>query len=150
MKYRQDLHTLIAPAVEAAGVQLWGVEYLPQGAHSVLRIYIDKPEGITVEDCEAASRQVSALLDVEDPINGTYNLEVSSPGIDRPLFMKEQFAQLQGQKVAMQLLVAANGKRKLQGVIDRVSEDNVVMRVEEELLTIPFSNISKANLVVEI
>jgi ribosome maturation factor RimP len=150
MKYRNDLHTLLEPAVKAAGQQLWGVEYLPSGKHSILRVYIDKPEGVTVDDCADASRQISALLDVEDPINGEYNLEVSSPGIDRPLFLKEHFAQLIGQKIALQLLVAEKSKRKIQGVIESVQDNNIIVKCEDSPLTIAFSNISKANLVAEI
>lgn len=150
MKYRNDLHDLLEPAVKAAGQQLWGVEFLPSGKHSILRVYIDKPEGVTVDDCALASHQVSALLDVEDPINGEYSLEVSSPGIDRPLFLKEHFEQLIGQKIALQLQVAEKGKRKIQGIIESVQDNDIILKYEESLLTIAFSNMSKANVVAEI
>lgn len=150
MKYRNDLHTLLEPAVKATDAQLWGVEYLPSGKHSILRVYIDKPDGINVDDCEAASRQISALLDVEDPINGAYSLEVSSPGLDRPLFLLEHFTQLIGQKVALQLVAAVNGKRKIQGIIENVQDSKIIVQCEGEVLTIPFTNIAKANLVIDI
>ncbi|MSP52897.1 MAG: ribosome maturation factor RimP [Gammaproteobacteria bacterium] len=150
MKYRNDLHTLLEPAVKAAEAQLWGVEYLPSGKHSILRVYVDKPEGVTVDDCAIASRQISALLDVEDPITGAYSLEVSSPGIDRPLFLPEHFAQLVGQKVQLQLLVAEKSKRKIQGIIESVQDNSILLKYEDTQLTIAFSNINKANLVVDI
>lgn len=150
MKYRNDLHTLLEPAVKAADAQLWGVEYLPSGKHSILRVYIDKEAGVTVDDCEAASKQISALLDVEDPINGAYSLEVSSPGLDRPLFLLEHFTQLVGQKVTLQLVVVEKGKRKIQGIIECVQDNNIVLNSEGEKWLVPFSNISKANLVIEI
>jgi ribosome maturation factor RimP len=150
MKYRNDLHTLLEPAVKAADAQLWGVEYLPSGKHSILRVYIDKPEGVTVDDCALASRQISALLDVEDPISGEYSLEVSSPGLDRSLFLKEHFEQLVGQKIVLQLLVAEKGKRKIQGIIDSVQDNGIILIYEDSPLTIAFSNINKANLVVDI
>ena len=82
-----ELQQLLAPVIEALGYELWGVELVAHGRHSLLRIYIDHDEGITVEDCATASRQASAALDVADPFHGAYTLEVSSPGWDRPLFL---------------------------------------------------------------
>ena len=82
---------LIDTTIQVLGLDLWGVELLQQGKYSLLRIYIEREEGVTIEDCEKVSRQVSALLDVEDPIAGEYTLEVSSPGMDRPLFSIEHY-----------------------------------------------------------
>jgi ribosome maturation factor RimP len=87
----EELREMIAPAIEAMDLALWGLEYSAQGRHSVLRIYIDNVNGVSVDDCASVSRQVSAIMDVEDPISQEYTLEVSSPGMDRPLFTLEQF-----------------------------------------------------------
>ena len=89
--YRRDLHELLEPAAKAVGYELLGCEFISQRKHSILRIYIDGPDGIGVDDCELASKQMSALLDVEDPIKGEYHLEVSSPGLERPLFTALQY-----------------------------------------------------------
>lgn len=115
------LTNMLEPAVTAAGCQLWGIEYIAQGKHSILRVYIDNEAGITVDDCAAVSHQVSAVLDVEDPINTEYNLEVSSPGLDRPLFTLEQFAQYQGEQLQVRLKMAVSGRRKFTAVLDQVS-----------------------------
>ncbi len=87
----QQIQQMLEPTVEALGFDLWGVEYLSQGRHSVLRVYIEHEKGISVDDCAAVSEQVSGVLDVEDPITGEYTLEVSSPGMDRLLFKLEQY-----------------------------------------------------------
>ena len=90
------LTELIEPVIKAMGYHLWGIEYLGQGKHSVLRVYLDKAGGVNIEDCALASRQISSLLDVEDPIKSEYTLEVSSPGLDRMLFSLEQFQEYAG------------------------------------------------------
>lgn len=105
-----------------------GIEYVSQGKHSVLRIYIDKEGGILVEDCEAVSRQASAILDVEDPISSEYTLEVSSPGMDRPLFTLEQFASHAGEQVKIKLRSPFEGRRNFQGLLRGVEEQDVVVR----------------------
>ena len=93
---QSQLETIIEPIVTSLEYDLWGVEFVSQGRNSMLRIYIDRENGISLEDCEAVSRQVSAVLDVEDPIADEYTLEVSSPGLDRPLFKLEQYVALAG------------------------------------------------------
>jgi ribosome maturation factor RimP len=88
---QEQLHALIAPVAASLGCELWGLEYLTQGRYTTLRIYIDRQEGgVSLEDCEKVSRQVSSVMDVEDPIDGEYTLEVSSPGMDRPLYTQIQ------------------------------------------------------------
>lgn len=145
---QDKLELLIAPTVKDMGYELWGCEYLAQGKHSLLRIYIDKPDGIGVEDCEAVSRQVNALLDVEDPIPGNYNLEISSPGIPRPLFYDWQYQRYIGQPVQLKTFKPINGKRKLLGTITSVSDSTLILEVDGNLQEILFSNIVKANLTV--
>ena len=118
----EQLQALLAPVVEALGYECWGLEFLSQGRHSLLRVYIDKADGILIEDCETVSRQVSGVLDVEDPISGEYTLEVSSPGMDRPLFTLEQFARYVGEQVKIKLRVPFERRRNFQGVLRGVEE----------------------------
>ncbi len=141
------LTALLEPAITGLGYELVGIEYLPMGKQSVLRIYIDLEQGILVEDCEKVSRQVSAVLDVEDPIRGAYTLEVSSPGIDRPLFTPEQYAAYVGQTVRIQLGRALEGRRKFKGKLTEVSDEGLVLTDNGESFQLPFDIIDKGRLV---
>ena len=139
---------LIRPTVSALGVELWGVEHIVQGRFSVVRIYIDKGgEGVTIEDCEKVSRQISGIFDVEDPIAGEYTLEVSSPGLDRPLFELSQFERYVGSVVTVRLRAPLEGRRKFKGVIQKVEADTVCLLVDDKEHMLPASTIDKANLV---
>lgn len=146
---QNEIEQMLKPLVEDLGYELWGCEYLSQGRHSLLRIYIDKDAGIGIEDCEKVSRQISAMLDVEDPISGNYSLEISSPGIPRPLFNKEQYARYLGQAVQLKLFKPIKGSRKLAGIIMTVNDDILVLGVGDEQLEVQFSQIVKANLTGE-
>jgi len=142
------LTDLVRRAVEALGYELVGVEYLSQARSGhLLRIYIDSEQGIGLGDCEKVSHQVSGLLDVENPIRGDYSLEVSSPGLDRPLFEKAHFARFVGEVARVKLNAALNGRSNYKGTIVEVDGDDVVMQVEGELLRLPFAQISSARLV---
>lgn len=143
----EQLQALLAPVVEALGYECWGLEFLSQGRHSLLRVYIDKAEGILIEDCEAVSRQVSGVLDVEDPISGEYTLEVSSPGMDRPLFTLEQFARFVGEQVKIKLRVPFERRRNFQGVLRGVEEQDVVVLVDDHEYLLPIDSIDKANII---
>lgn len=143
----EQLQALLAPVVEGLGYQCWGIEYVSQGKHSVLRIYIDKEEGILVDDCEAVSRQASAILDVEDPISSEYTLEVSSPGMDRPLFTLEQFAAHAGEQVKIKLRTPFEGRRNFQGLLRGVEEQDVVVQVDQHEFLLPIDSIDKANII---
>ncbi len=146
-KAAEQIRELIAPTVEALGVDLWGVEYLSQGKHSVLRIYIDCAiRGVDVDDCERVSRQVSALLDVEDPISGEYVLEVSSPGLDRPLFTPDQYRSYLGSEIRLQMRMPVNGRRKFQGVIREVGEELLILDCQDDVAELPLTQIEKARL----
>ena len=112
-----QLHDLVQPSVEAMGVELWGVEYLSQGRRSMLRIFIESDKGITVDDCERVSRQVSGVLDVEDPIAGEYTLEVSSPGADRMLFTLDQYQRFIGEQVSVRLRAPFDWRRNFKGLL---------------------------------
>ena len=129
------------------GFTLWGIEYLAHGAHSVLRVYIDAEGGITVDDCAKVSHQISGVLDVEEPISGHYNLEVSSPGLDRPLFTLEQFVAFKGHKVEVRLRVPFDGRRKFKGLLNGVEGDEVLVIVEKEEFLLPIDSIDRANVV---
>lgn len=143
----EQIAELIAPTVEALGLELWGIELQQQGKYSLLRVYIENHEdGVDIEDCEKVSRQVSALLDVEDPISGEYTLEVSSPGIDRPLFTAEQFGLYVGETVNIRLRTALQGRRKFKGVIERVNEGVVDLLVDGESVAIQLTDLDKANI----
>ncbi|HHW2757280.1 TPA: ribosome maturation factor RimP [Pseudomonas aeruginosa] len=143
----EQLQALLAPVVEALGYECWGVEFISQGRHSVLRVYIDRPEGILIDDCEAVSRQVSGILDVEDPISGEYTLEVSSPGMDRPLFTPEQFAKHAGEQVKIRLRSPYEGRRNYQGILRGVEEQDVVVLVDDHEYLLPIDSIDKANII---
>ena len=141
------MQALLAPVIEALGYECWGLEFLSQGRHSLLRIYIDHADGILVEDCEKVSRQVSGVLDVEDPISNEYTLEVSSPGMDRPLFALEQFAKHAGELVKIKLRSPYEGRRNFQGSLRGVEEQDVVVLVDDHEYLLPIDLIEKANIV---
>jgi len=150
MGLSKNVLDVINPVVTGMGYELVGVEHLGQGKHSILRVYIDHTDGIAVDDCEQVSRQISALLDVEDPIPGQYSLEVSSPGLDRPLFNKEHFIRFIGSQCKVRLYRLIDGRRRITGVITGTTDDNVIIESEGEALTLPLEMIEKANLVPEI
>ncbi len=136
----------IAPAIEALGLELWGIEHLRQGRRATLRVFIDCMSGVTVDDCARASRQVSAILDVEDPIPGEYTLEVSSPGIDRPLFTLPHFERYLGAEANVRLRIPVDGRRRFRGVIEKVMADKVALLVEGRTYEMPHADIERAGL----
>jgi ribosome maturation factor RimP len=132
------------------GYELVGVEYFQRGSGgAVLRVYIDHEKGITLDDCSAVSHQLSGVLDVEDPIPGHYDLEVSSPGLDRPLFTTEHYERFRGRAVRLKLVAKLDGRRKLEGRLAGVRSDAVLLHVEGEDLEIPLAMIASARLVPE-
>ncbi|HBI21864.1 MAG TPA: ribosome maturation factor RimP [Legionella sp.] len=145
---QREIEQLIQPTLDSMGYELWGCEYLAQGKHSLLRIYIDTAVGIGMEDCEKVSRQISAILDVEDPISGNYSLEVSSPGIPRPLFHSRQYQRYMGLDVQIKLFKPVNTKRKFVGTIASADEQTLVLTIDNKQQDFLFSNIVKANLTV--
>lgn len=149
MAKNAELERIIRPAVEATGFIFWGLEYLAQGKHSVLRVFIDHEEGIDVENCAEVSHQVSGVLDLEDPISGFYDLEVSSPGMDRPLFTEEQFKMYQGEIAEVRLSIALEGRRKFKGRIESVDNGVIEMLVDGDIYAIPTQQLDKGQLVPE-
>tara|TARA_R110000787_G_scaffold190344_1_gene301777 strand:+ start:189 stop:620 length:432 start_codon:yes stop_codon:yes gene_type:complete len=138
---------MLRPAVEETGKELLGVEFISAGNHSVLRLFIDHENGIDVDDCAEVSRQVGAILDVEDPISSEYSLEVSSPGLDRPLFDQAQFAAVVGETVEAKISMPLNGRRKFKGKLIAVENDSLIVLVDNEEYELVISNIDKAHLV---
>ncbi|WP_461520672.1 ribosome maturation factor RimP [Porticoccus sp.] len=144
----ETLRAMIAPVVEALGCDFWGLEYLSSGRNALLRIYIDRDEtGVTVEDCEKVSRQVSSLMDVEDPIGGEYTLEVSSPGLERPLYTLNQFLRYVGEDVAIRLRFPYEGRRNFKGRLNGVEGEDILLIVEDHEYLFPVDSIEKANVV---
>lgn len=147
MSTGQRLNDLLQPLVEQLGYEFVGLEYLNNPKQSVLRIYIDGEDGVGLGDCETVSREVAALLDVEDPIKGHYNLEISSPGLDRPLFTLEQFEQFTGEEARVTAFAPVDGRRKFKGVIEGVDDTTIRLVVDGETVALEHANIAKARLV---
>ena len=143
----RTLNELLQPLVEDLGYEFVGLEYSPSPKNALLRIYIDKPDGIGIEDCEAVSREVAALMDVKDPIKSQYNLEVSSPGLDRPLFTPAHFRQFEGQEAQVKLFAPLEGRRKFKGMILGADDEAVRLEQDGEAVSIAFDKIAKARLV---
>jgi len=141
------LTEMLEPAVEAAGFELVGIEYIRAGKHSTLRIYIDHQDGIDVDDCVEVSRQCSAVLDVEDPITNEYNLEVSSPGLDRPLFKPHHYEERIGEIISLQLVMPSNGRRNFKGEVISVEGEMITVKVDGQEFTLALANVKKANIV---
>ena len=162
MDKADQIAALLAPTVASLGLELLGIDYLPSPGGALIRLYIDLPAdavaasdmdadglpvSVGIEHCESVSREVSAQLDVEDPITGNYTLEVSSPGIDRPLFSPVQFKRFIGQSVKVVLRIPQDGRRRLQGPIAAVEGEVIVVNVDGNPVEVKHSNVDKARLV---
>ena len=145
----QKLQDMLQGAVEDAGCQLWGIECQRSGRFMTVRIFIDKDGGVTVDDCADVSRDVSAILDVEDPIADKYNLEVSSPGLDRPLFTLAQYARYIGETINVYLRIPVADRRKWQGKLEKIDNDMLTLLVDDKEQVLVFGNIQKGNLVAK-
>jgi ribosome maturation factor RimP len=142
-----ELQAVIEPAVESLGYELVDLEVKVGGRDGLVRVFIDQPDGIGLDDCEAVSRQVSAVLDVEDPIPGHYTLEVSSPGLDRPLTKREHFERFAGEDVRIRLRTPIEGRRNFRGAIRAVHDDSIDVEVDGQSHTLPIATIASARLV---
>lgn len=136
--------------VNSMGYEFVGCVLQGQQQRPVLCIYIDKDNGVTVDDCSRVSRQVSAMLDVEDPIPGRYNLEISSPGIDRPLFELDQYKKFLGSHVQIRIHAPINNRRNFTGVILRIEEMDIHLLTEQGEIVLPFSDVEKAKIIAGI
>lgn len=147
----QDLAQLFEPVIETMGYELVGVEFERGGGHGTLRVYIDRDDGVTLDDCAAISHQISGILDVEEPIQQAYDLEISSPGIDRPLFKLADYERFAGQTAKIKLAVALQGRKNFKGELQGVADSKwVSIKVDGETFDLRFADIARANLVGEV
>lgn len=144
---QERLQQMLEPVVESLGYELVLLEYSPSPKNALLRLYIDGAAGIGLDDCERVSKEVSGVLDVEDPIRSAYRLEVSSPGLDRPLVKPAHFERFAGQRARVQLLAPLNGRRRFAGAIRGVAGGVLTLDTEEGIAEIPLSEIDRARLV---
>jgi ribosome maturation factor RimP len=145
-----ELAKLLEPTVERLGYELADLEVRLGSKGGMVRVFIDKPEGIDLDDCEKVSLAVSALLDVEDPVPGNYNLEVSSPGLDRKLTKVEHFQRFEGQIVKVQMRFPIEGRRRFRGTLVSSDDENIVVEVDGESHSLPLKTIDTARLVPEV
>jgi ribosome maturation factor RimP len=142
----EHLLKLIDPVVEGLGYECVGVEYSSHPKNGFLRVFIDKEGGVQMEDCTKVSHQISGVLDVEDPISGEYNLEVSSPGMDRPIFKVQQFERFIGQTVQVNLFKPVDGRRNIKGVVEKVEGDDIFLQQDGQTYKVAFQAMSKARI----
>jgi len=147
MAVSDQIEQLIEVPIESLGYELVGIEYIKNGQHTVLRIYIDAEQGIGIEDCERVSHQVSGILEVEEPITSAYSLEVSSPGFDRPLFKPRDFERFAGSEAKLSTRLPIQGRRNFKGVLHGFSDGDVLIEVDGEIYELPLSKLAKARLV---
>ena len=140
---------MLRPIVNAMGYDLWGIERSGSSRGSLLRIYIDNVTGITLRDCERVSDQVAGILDIKDPIHGPYTLEVSSPGLERPLFTKEHFDRYKDHTVRVRLQGKLHGRTNIIGKLSAVTDESLALKDQDETIIIPLQMIGKANLVYQ-
>ena len=142
-----ELEALITPVIESVGLELWGLEYTPFGGSALVRIFVDGPNGVTLDDCARISDQLSALFDVEDPIPVAYRLEVSSPGLDRVLFKPEQYQRYLGETLKLRLRWPVDGRRNMTGVLQACEGESVRIEVDGESALVPLDAVQRARLV---
>ena len=142
-----EIQALIEPTIERLGYELTDLEVRLSGQGGLLRLTIDKPDGIDLDDCEKVSHAVSALLDVEDPVPGNYNLEVSSPGLDRKLTKVEHFQRFEGETLKVTMRFPIAGRRRFRGTLVSSDDENIVVEVDGESHSLPLSMIDSARLV---
>lgn len=143
----EELNRLLEPTVERLGYELCDVEVNVGGRDGVVRVFIDKPEGVGLDDCEVVSHQVSALLDVEDPLPGHYVLEVSSPGLDRSLKKLEHFQKFIGEEVRIRLRFPIDGRRNFRGELKAADDEHIEVEVDGASHRLPMATIASARLV---
>lgn len=141
------MHQMMDEAITGLGYELLGIEMLRDTNGNIMRMYIDHADGIVIKDCEKVSRHVSGILDVEDLIRGQYTLEVSSPGIDRPLFTRDHYKKFTGSTVKLRLSMMLEGRRRVKGILREVNEQDVLVVDDEHAFTIPFDMIDKGQIV---
>ncbi len=144
-----ELAGMLQPAIERLGYELIDLEVKLGGRSGIVRVFIDQDDGISLDDCEKVSMAVSALLDVEDPLPGQYNLEVSSPGLDRKLTKAEHFQRFMGETVKVQMRFPIAGRKRFRGTLVSSNDENIVVEVDGEPHSLPMATIDVARLVPE-
>jgi ribosome maturation factor RimP len=147
MAVSDQIEQLIEAPIESLGYEVVGVEYIKSGREATLRVYIDSEHGISIEDCERVSHQVSGVLEVEDPISTAYNLEVSSPGFDRPLFKPRDFERFAGNEIKLSMKLPVQGRRNFTGLLKGFNDGDILIEVDGEEYELPLSKMAKARLV---
>lgn len=142
-----QLQELIGPTVIDMGFEFWGLEYQTPSGSALLRVFIESPNGISVEDCARVSRQLSLMMDVEDPIRSEYRLEVSSPGMSRPFFTLDQYARFTGFFVKVKLRFAFEGRKHFKGLLAAVENDELLIRDGEDEYCLPFELVEKGSMI---
>jgi len=143
----EKLQLIVENVVVSMGYELVGIEFSQHDDTGLLRIYIDKEQGIVLADCQAVSHQLSGVLDVEDPISGNYNLEISSPGMDRPLFKGSDYQRFAGNTVKIKLARAQDGRKNFKGVLQGIENDEVILNMDGEEIRLSLANIEQSRLV---
>ena len=144
---QERLQQILEPVIEDLGYELVLLEYNPSPKNAMLRLFIDSANGIGLEDCERVSKEVAGVLDVEDPIRSAYRLEVSSPGLDRPLAKPEHFTRFAGHQARVQLVAPLNGRRRFVGTIVSANAETLQLETADGPATIPMSEIERVRLV---
>jgi ribosome maturation factor RimP len=147
---RDQLGELLGPVVAALGYELWEIEYAPRAGGGLLRLYIDAPAGISLDDCERVSRAVSETLDQTDPIPGHYTLEVSSPGLDRVLRTRAHFARFAGERVRLEMMQPVDGRKRFLGRLKDVGESDITLELDGGTVKLPIDDIHRARLAPEL
>jgi ribosome maturation factor RimP len=147
--FRETLERLLRPVVEGLGFELWELEYFPRRGNALLRMYLDSPRGVTLDDCEHVSRAVSEVLDTHDPLPDRYELEVSSPGLERPLRTPEHFARYVGEQVFVELVAPVDGRRRFKGPLAAVTTTTIEVAVDGQRHAMPLAAVRKAHLAPE-
>lgn len=147
---RDQLGELLGPVVAGLGYELWEIEYAPRAGGGLLRLYIDSPDGISLDDCEKVSRAVSAVLDEADPIPNEYTLEVSSPGLDRVLRSQAHFERFAGERVKVEMIQQINGRKRFQGRLKQVGESEITLETDNGEVSLPIDDIHRARLVPDV
>ncbi len=142
----EKVREIVEPIITGSGIELVDVEYFRGPGGMVLRLIVDKPGGVTLDDCADVSHLAGDVLDVEDPVPGSYNLEVSSPGINRPLKRLEDFDRFKGEKAFIQVREMIEGRRRFKGILAGMDNGTILLEIEGELKRIPFDQILKARL----
>lgn len=145
----ERLEELLKPSINTLGYEMVAIELVGSSGGEILRIYIDQESGITVEDCARVSRQVSAILEVEDPASSALTLEVSSPGLDRPLVKPDDFERFVGERIRVRIYEAILGRKNFTGTLVSAEKEMIVVEVDNEQYELPYQNIDKARCVPE-